>query len=139
MRYFTIKELTASDTAKARKIDNTPSESVKVNLNRLVENVLDPLREKWGKPIHVNSGYRCPALNKAVGGSKTSDHLYGQAADITAINADRKKRIEMNKELFALVAELDLPYKQLIDESGYTWIHVSYQQNSSKHEIKHLK
>lgn len=138
MKYFTIKELTASDTAKAKGIDNTPNSAVVMNLQELVHKVLDPLREAWGRPLHVNSGYRCPKLNAAVGGSWASDHMYGQAADITAIEANRKRRIELNKELFELVKRLNLPYKQLIDEKGYTWIHVSYQKGSLKHEIKHL-
>ena len=68
MKYFTIEELTRSTTARQRGIDNTPSQQVIDNLTALVNNVLDPLRQAWGKPIHVNSGYRCPALNKAVGG-----------------------------------------------------------------------
>ena len=67
MKYFTIEELTRSTTARLRGIDNTPSQQVINNLIALVDNVLDPLREAWGKPIHVNSGYRCRALNKAVG------------------------------------------------------------------------
>ena len=65
MKYFTIKELTRSTTAQLRGIDNTPSQQVIDNLTALVENVLDPLREAWGAPIHVNSGYRCAALNKS--------------------------------------------------------------------------
>ena len=82
MKYFTLKELTRSTTATAKGIDNTPTPEVEKNLTLLVENVLDPLREIYGKPITVNSGYRCPELNKAVGGSKTSDHVKGFAADI---------------------------------------------------------
>ena len=82
MKYFDLTELTHSDTAIAKKIDNTPTEEVKKNLENLVKYVLDPLREMYGKPIYVNSGYRSEALNKAVGGSKTSQHVLGMAADI---------------------------------------------------------
>ena len=99
MNYFTIEELTKSDTATRRGIDNTPTEEVKKNLTTLVDQVLDPLRAAWGAPIVVNSGYRCPALNEAVGGSKTSDHMTGRAADIEA--ADRTAA--SNARLFALV------------------------------------
>ena len=67
MKYFTITELCKSSTAAQKKIDNTPNSEVVNNLKKLVEYVLDPLREKYGKPIHVNGAYRCPALNKAVG------------------------------------------------------------------------
>jgi len=72
MKYFTIKELTTSSTATRLKIDNTPTEEVVNNLESLVNNILDKIREAYGKPITVNSGYRCPKLNTAIGGSKTS-------------------------------------------------------------------
>ena len=83
MKYFTIHELTKSTTAKKLGINNTPSEEELHNIRTLIEVVLDPLRQAWGRPILVNSGYRCGALNKAVGGAKTSHHLKGMAADIT--------------------------------------------------------
>jgi uncharacterized protein YcbK (DUF882 family) len=92
----------------------------------LVDNILDPLREKYGKPIHVNSGYRCPALNSAVKGSKTSSHLKGLAADITVGSPIK------NKKLFDLIQELNLPYDQLIDEKNYSWIHISFSKKPRK-------
>ena len=82
MKYFTIEELTRSATATTRGIDNTPTPEIKANLERLVDKVLDGLREIYGKPITVNSGYRCPELNKAVGGSKTSDHCFDEKTEI---------------------------------------------------------
>ena len=84
MKYFTIKELCKSSTAVQKGIDNTPNSEIVNNLEQLVDFILDPLREKYGKPIKINSGYRCDRLNKAVGGSATSQHRYGLAADITA-------------------------------------------------------
>lgn len=84
MKYFTIAELTKSRTAAAQGIDNAPSPTVIANLNALVDHVLDPLREAWGHPLRVTSGYRCPQLNKAVGGVPRSQHMLGQAADVTA-------------------------------------------------------
>ena len=131
MKYFTINELCKSTTATSKRIDNSPNDEISFNLEQLVDKVLDPLRDKYGKPIKVNSGYRCEALNKAVGGSKTSQHRYGQAADITA-----GSKLE-NKKLFILACELDLPFDQLIDENNYSWIHVSYRQNPRK-QILHL-
>lgn len=86
----------------------------------MVDNVLDPLREWYGKPIVVNSGYRCPALNKAVGGATTSQHMSGQAADIDT--GDRQQ----NKLLFEYIRK-NLPFDQLIDESNFAWVHVSYR------------
>lgn len=99
MKYFSLTELTYSSKARELHIDNTPfSYSIIDNLTNLIENLLDPVREMWGKPLHVNSGYRCLALNKAVGGKPTSQHLKGEAADITAgSKADNKKLFEMIK------------------------------------------
>ena len=96
MKYFTLKELTKSNEAKRNKINNVPTKQEEQNLVALVENILDPLREAYGKPIIVTSGYRCERLNKLVKGSKTSQHRLGQAADIRTIE-DTK---EENKKLF---------------------------------------
>ena len=120
MKYFTIKELIKSTTATAKKIDNTPTKEVEDNLTKLVDKILDPLREAYGKPIKVNSGYRCPKLNRAVGGSATSQHVLGQAADITG-----GSKLE-NKILFDLIKSLKLPFDQLIWENGGVWVHVSF-------------
>ncbi len=84
MKYFTENELTRSAMAEKLGIDNSPTPEAIKNLESLVCNVLDPLREKFGRPILVNSGYRCSELNKADGGAKDSDHLFGMAADITS-------------------------------------------------------
>ncbi|MGN1237556.1 MAG: D-Ala-D-Ala carboxypeptidase family metallohydrolase [Muribaculaceae bacterium] len=120
MKHFTIAELTDSTTARQNGIDNTPPESAVKALQALVERVLDPLREAWGKPITVNSGYRCAELNRKVGGAEQSQHLRGEAADITAgSRAD-------NRKLYELLRRLSLPLDQAINERGYKWIHVSY-------------
>lgn len=119
MKYFTMKELKKSSTADARGIDNTPTTEAAVRLTTLVTHVLDPLREMYGKPIIVNSGYRCPQLNAAVGGAKNSQHMRGEAADITAGSK------EENRKLFELIRD-NLPFDQLINESDYSWVHVSY-------------
>lgn len=79
---FSLGEFTSSATAAAHHIDNTPSPEVEQHIEELVETILQPLRTAWGKPLKVNSGYRSPELNKAVGGSRTSAHLCGYAADI---------------------------------------------------------
>ena len=98
MKFFTIEELTKSTTAQQKGIKNVPSKEEEQNLIALIENVLDPLREAYGKPIIVTSGYRCPALNRAVGGASTSQHMTGQAADIRTV-LDTKSE---NKKLFDL-------------------------------------
>lgn len=127
MKYFTMKELTKSSTSDKLGIDNTPTPEASVALSNLVTHVLDPLREMYGKPITVNSGYRCPKLNAAVGGAKTSQHMRGEAADITAGSKTE------NKKLFELIRD-NLPFDQLIDESNYSWMHVSYVSTSKNRE-----
>ena len=120
MKHFTINELTRSATAQRLGIDNTPPAEALAHLEALVEHVLDPLREAWGGPIHVNSGYRCRALNKAVGGAAGSQHMRGEAADITV-----GSRLD-NARLYRLLQQLDLPVDQAINERDFAWIHVSY-------------
>lgn len=132
MRNFTIQELTASTTAAAKKINNNPTPEAEKNLKQLVDKVLDPLRDAYGKPIIVTSGYRSPALNTAVKGSKTSQHVKGQAADITAGSKQE------NKKLFELAQKLNLPYCQLIDEKNFSWVHISYDKDNVKRQILHL-
>lgn len=129
--FFTKSELTRSDTARIRGIDNTPTPEASAALDALMWNVLDPIRRMWGKPIIVNSGYRCPKLNAAVGGSATSQHMKGEAADITAGGPTK------NKELFDMIAQSAIPFDQLIDEKNYRWIHVSYRPNGRRN-ILHL-
>ena len=121
MKYFTIKELCASNTAKAKGIDNTPTEEVKENLQALIENVLDPVREWYGKPIYVKSGYRCPELNKAVGGVNNSQHVNGEAADIDVF--DEKE----NRKIFDYIVNY-LNFDQCLWENNGAWIHVSYKR-----------
>ena len=77
-KYFTLEEMTASPTARRLSIDNTPTPRIVENLQLLVDHVLDPLRQKWGQPIVVTSGYRCPKLNAVVHGATRSQHIYGQ-------------------------------------------------------------
>lgn len=126
MRHFTIKELVRSDTATRLGINNTPPASAVKALNALVDNVLDPLRDAWGGPIHVNSGYRCPRLNRIVGGTPSSQHQRGEAADITVGSPAR------NRRLLALIKRLDLPVDQCIDEKGCRWIHVSHRAGHNR-------
>ena len=127
MKWFSIKELSHSDTATAKRIDNTPSRSVVENLEALVFNVLDPLREAYGKPITVSSGYRNDVINMLVGGEETSQHKTGEAADITTGTK------EGNKWLYDYIFR-HLPYDQLIDEYDYSWVHVSYTEHRTNRQ-----
>lgn len=134
MKYFTIEELTKSTTAAQKGIVNKPNQEEVNNLKALVENILDPLREAYGKPIIVNSGFRCEKLNNLVGGSRTSQHRTGHAADIKSVSDSKSG----NKELFDLIQKLKLPFDQLIDEYNYDWVHVSYSPRNRK-QILHIK
>ena len=137
MTYFTIEELCASDTARRRGIDNTPDAAKRQKLQTLIEQLLDPIRAAWGGSIAVNSGYRSPALNKAVGGVSTSQHLRGEAADITAETPAENKRLF--DRIVSLRDEGRIAFDQLIDESGYKWIHISYRAGANRNQTLHLK
>lgn len=136
MRHFTFTEFERSDTAYRHGIDNSLPDKLKTNVAALVDNVLDPLREAWGRPLTVTSGYRCPSLNKAVGGSSTSHHLKGMAADISTGN------VVDNAKLFQLVQKLGLPFTQLIWEKGSdkgpSWVHISYDPSNLKKQVLKL-
>lgn len=128
MKYFTINELCRSDKARQMGINNTPTNDIIDSLSDLVENVLDPARDKLGKPIVVNNGYRCPELNKAVGGEATSQHVKGEAADLTTGSR------EENKRLFEIIRD-NLLFDQLINEHDFSWVHVSYKQGNNRKQI----
>lgn len=123
MKHFTLKELTQSPTAQSRGIDNQPTPEAITNLTALVEQVLDPLREALGTPIRVTSGYRSQALNRAIGGSTTSQHMRGEAVDFVC--ADMARAYDYIRQ--------HLPHDQVIWEFGGDhqpkWIHVSYRRD----------
>ena len=127
---FTLKELTKSDTATRLGLDNTPDDAALENLKTLCEKVLQPVRDHFGKSVTVNSGYRSPESNAAVGGSKTSDHCKGQAADIEIDglpNPELAQWIMDNLDYTQLILEF---YTQGQPNSG--WVHVSYDPNNLK-------
>ena len=100
MKHFSIEELTSSATALREGIDNRPGKCAYHLLHVLVEQLLDPIREAWGEPIVVSSGYRCKELNELVGGAKHSHHLIGCAADIIAGNrADHRKLFRLIQQM----------------------------------------
>jgi hypothetical protein len=121
---FTLEELTASATAKAKGIRNQPGQTDVINLCALVHKVLQPLRDAMGHPIKIGSGYRSLALNNAVGGVRNSQHQYGQAADL-CIDGDMQK----GKRWFEWI-RTHCEFDQLIWEhnaKGSYWVHVSYR------------
>lgn len=124
MKYFTIAELTRTNHIE----NNIPDAEEVINLVTLVEKVLDPAREEFGEPIKVTSGFRSQEVNRLVGGSKSSQHCKGQAADLTCSD---------NKMLFRILAEME--FDQLIyefgDENQPSWVHVSYVLGANRNEI----
>lgn len=137
MKYFTIDELTRSATAKRLGINNQPNAIYRVNLIALIENVLDPLREKWGMPIIVTSGYRCEKLNKAVGGSSSSQHMKGQAADIRTVSDSRVDNMKLLKCLLRSGLEFDQVICEYPDAQGRPdWIHVSWAGKGKNRKLK---
>lgn len=127
---FTLEELTKSETALRKNIPNVPTEADIANLKLLAEKVLQPLRDHYRVGIKANSGYRSPDVNAAVGGSRTSDHCKGQAADIEIpgiANAVLAQYIKDNLQYTQLILEF---YTPGIPDSG--WVHVSYDANNLK-------
>lgn len=130
-------ELCHSDTADMNHIDNTPSEEIKEHLEELME-FLDELRKEWGSPIRITSGYRCPQLNKKVGGSATSAHMIGYAVDMQPIKRPFKDFVEFVKNYLS-----DKEYDQLLMETsskGTKWVHLGLynQKGEQRKQIKNL-
>lgn len=126
--YFTIEELYWSTTAIINKIDNTPPSNIKENLEKLI-NFLNPLREEWGSPINVTSGYRCFELNELLHGSPTSAHLYGLAVDLVPANGKLDEFKEFVKNYLK-----DKQFDQYIDEKtkNSSWVHIGLFYSNGK-------
>jgi hypothetical protein len=130
---FSLAEMIKSETALRRELDNTPGDEEIENLRTLCEQVLQPLRTAYGRGIKVNSGFRHPDVNAAVGGSRTSDHCKGMAADIEIPgipNADLAQYIADNFDFTQLILEF---YTPGVPDSG--WVHVSYDPNNLKKQV----
>ena len=127
MKYSSFSEMIVTNTG----LENIPNWNQIDNLKRLINDLLDPIREKWGKPIRVNSGFRSERVNEAIGGARNSQHKTGEAADITTGNPTD------NKRLFEMIASSGLTYDQLIDEKNYQWIHISLSTRN-RQQILHL-
>lgn len=120
---FTFEELIASPTANRLGLENTPNQQEKAKLKELAIKILQPIRDKWGGPIVVTSGFRAEKVNKAVGGVPSSQHRLGEAVDL------KIGGVAQNKKLFELISQMikngEIQVGQLINEYNYSWIHVS--------------
>jgi zinc D-Ala-D-Ala carboxypeptidase len=130
---FSLAEMVKSDTALRLDMDNTPDDEAIANMTALAENVLQKVRDHYGKGVKVNSGFRHPDVNAKVGGSKTSDHCKGMAADIEipgVANADLAEWIVENCDFRQVILEF---YTPGIPDSG--WVHVSYNPDDNKKQV----
>ena len=124
---FSLAELTVTD----RNMPNVPNEAEVASLRSLAEMILQPLRDALGKPVRVNSAFRSEAVNRAVGGTATSQHRLGQAADI---HVQGMTSVEVAKTIVAL----GLPFDQVIEEFG-SWVHVSYGPRRRRQQLTAVK
>ena len=137
--HFSLEEFVKSPTADKYKIDNTPSYRTQEQLKKLCNEVLEPIRIKYGKPIKITSGYRCPELNRKIGGARNSDHIYGDACDMKPVNGSVKELFDLAEQM---VKNKEISCRQLIDEYNYSWVHISINNpwNGYKdNQILHLK
>ena len=125
---FSLQELLLTSHRKFDEEQYNPPAEVIENLRALCVNILQPVRDALGSPVNLNSGYRCPSLNRSIGGAKNSQHMTGHAADIIDLNNG-------NENLFKKIKELNLPFDQMIDEFGFRWVHVSYDPIRNRRQI----
>lgn len=126
--HFTLTEMIRSQAASRLGIDNTPTPQVVMNLQTLCHEVLEPIRRYYGVPVIVNSGYRCPTLNRLIGGSPTSQHMTGEAADIEVVgvsNLDTAHWVNHNLRYDQLIAEYVDP-----TDPRAGWVHVSFRSEN---------
>lgn len=133
MKNFKLSEFFASSTARKNGIKNEPHiderATIERNINSLVDNVLDPIREMVRKPIIITSGYRCPQVNKLVGGVNNSQHMSGCAADFHVKGYNHSMMFKVFLDIFNT-----LEFDQLIYYPSKNFIHVSYVENCNRHE-----
>lgn len=137
MKYFSIDEMLRSATAKKLGIDNRPSQDILNNLVLFIETVLDPIREDWGSAINVSSGYRCPELNKAVGGAKNSGHQYGFCADLQ-VKGGMKMVRKLADFIFQWMLDHQMKFDELLFErsGNTTWLHFCWIGKDGKQRMK---
>lgn len=127
---FALSEITHSNTAKRLGIENEPTETHLQNMQHLVDNLLQPLRDAIG-PIRVSSGYRNPELNRAIGGSRSSQHCKGEALDLQFWQMGEMN----NKVIYDWILQSGLEFDQMINEFDFAWVHISLKKKSNRKQI----
>ena len=127
---FVLSEITRSNTAKRKGISNEPKQEHLINLQRLVTNLIQPMRNALG-PIRVTSGYRSPKLNRSIGGSSKSQHCKGQALDLQFWKDGQM----INKEIYSWVLKSDIEFDQMINEFDFAWIHISLKEKDNRKQV----
>ena len=127
---FALSEITHSNTAKRLGIDNEPTETHLQNMQHLVDNLIQPLRDSIG-PIRISSGYRNPSLNRAIGGSSSSQHCKGEALDIQFWQMGKM----MNELIYEWILDSGLEFDQMINEFDFSWIHISLKAKDNRKQV----
>ena len=127
---FTLSEVTRSNTARRLGIDNTPKNHHLKSMQRLITNLIQPIRDALG-PIRITSGYRSPELNRAIGGSKKSQHSKAEAVDIQFWSEGQMK----NRIIYDWVLKSGIEFDQMINEFDFAWIHISLKEKTRKTKI----
>ena len=127
---FALSEITHSNTAKRLGIENEPTEKHLQNMQHLVDNLLQPLRDSIG-PIRISSGYRNPSLNRAIGGSRSSQHCKGEALDIQFWQMGKM----MNELIYEWILDSGLEFDQMINEFDFSWIHISLKAEDNRKQV----
>ena len=135
---LSLSEMTKSNTATRLGIDNEPTEEHVLNMKDLADNIFQPIREHFGRPIYISSGYRSKELNKLIGGASRSQHSKGEAIDI---DNDHRNSVS-NREIFDYIKD-NLEFDQLIFEAGTkedpAWVHVSFRKGMNRNKVLRMK
>jgi 4-hydroxy-3-methylbut-2-en-1-yl diphosphate synthase IspG/GcpE len=127
---FVLSEITRSNTAKRLGISNEPTKKHLENMQRLISNLIQPMRDELG-PIRISSGYRSKALNRTIGGASKSQHCKGEALDLQFWKDGQMR----NKEVYDWIIDSGLEFDQMINEFDFAWIHISLKKKDNRKQV----
>ena len=127
---FVLSEITRSNTAKRLGISNEPSKKHLANMQKLITELIQPMRDSIG-PIRISSGYRSPQLNRAIGGSSKSQHCKGQALDLQFWRDGQM----CNQEIYKWILNSNLQFDHMINEFDFAWIHISLKEKNNRNQV----